>query len=200
MYGEIGSTLQMMFRWRPLIIGDGGRARPISSPQKCPRSKRNGQNGQTCSIAICYHNWIIIWSFYMAIENIAIWYVYHNLSYVLIILFPFNHHFVCFNPYDIPRTLCHGRKKHAQRHVGSVGIPPCPWRSKTPQVPPPQSLHGRRRGRETLSCVCVGQHKCWVIGEPNVYVYIYIYTRGDWGSPMPSAAFECQHVKKTAGA
>jgi hypothetical protein len=29
-----------------------------------------------------------------------------------------------------------------------------------------------------------------------LYIYIYIYMRGDWGSPMPSAVFECQHVKK----
>ena len=27
-------------------------------------------------------------------------------------------------------------------------------------------------------------------------IFYVVYTRGDWGSPMPSAVFECQHVKK----
>ena len=31
------------------------------------------------------------------------------------------------------------------------------------------------REGNVVVCVCVGQHKCWVIGERNVYMCIYIY-------------------------
>ena len=138
-----------------------------------------------------HHNWTIlshhgefIWLVDIFMYDIIVWneiclslfiIVYHMLIaflHIIISLFPFNQHFLCFNPHP---PCCAVAKKIAQPHAGSVGIPQCPQRSKTPRVPRPRSLTGSKDEGNIWVCVCVLANKnagCWMSVMYIMYICI----------------------------